>query len=404
MTAGTRASVRRRKENLRTRRGPRPGLCRPDFPGGARGLQPRAPQRLHLGRRRTRDQGGAPVLGGAGEDLDGELGATQQYYPVLHSAFWLEHRLWGDAAVGYHLAERLPACRGRLPLCPRPAPARRARAPAGGGDFRAASPRGRIRGLDLRGEEYAFPRVLPAGGAGLPALRGGEGRARRPARLGHLRAGHRPVPSRAPQQERHRHAAGGAPRRRLVAARPAFLAAGDPPAPALARLGRSQRPADCLGRAALHRGRRLGLLPRVFRALPPRRAGDLVLSGEARLAGRPDVHLSTVEPGGEPGALAWPSSWRRWRSRSSFGFSAGEAAARWPPGCFSSARSFPRWGFSTSTRSSSPTSPIIFSIWPTSVSWRWPEPEWRGDGTGWGRGPGTSAEAWPVSPCSGSPS
>ena len=31
-----------------------------------------------------------------------ELGATQQYYPVLHSAFWLEHRLWGDTAAGYH--------------------------------------------------------------------------------------------------------------------------------------------------------------------------------------------------------------------------------------------------------------------------------------------------------------
>lgn len=30
-------------------------------------------------------------------------GATQQYYPVLHSAFWLEHHLWGDAASGYHL-------------------------------------------------------------------------------------------------------------------------------------------------------------------------------------------------------------------------------------------------------------------------------------------------------------
>ena len=32
-----------------------------------------------------------------------ELGATQQYYPVLHSAFWLEHRLWGDTTLGYHL-------------------------------------------------------------------------------------------------------------------------------------------------------------------------------------------------------------------------------------------------------------------------------------------------------------
>ncbi len=32
-----------------------------------------------------------------------EVGATQQYYPLLHSAFWLEHKLWGDSALGYHL-------------------------------------------------------------------------------------------------------------------------------------------------------------------------------------------------------------------------------------------------------------------------------------------------------------
>src|SRR5207248_7296885 len=32
-----------------------------------------------------------------------EPGATQQYYPVAHSAFWIEHRLWGDAVLGYHL-------------------------------------------------------------------------------------------------------------------------------------------------------------------------------------------------------------------------------------------------------------------------------------------------------------
>lgn len=32
-----------------------------------------------------------------------ELGATHQYYPLLHSAFWLEHRIWGDAVLGYHL-------------------------------------------------------------------------------------------------------------------------------------------------------------------------------------------------------------------------------------------------------------------------------------------------------------
>src|ERR1700689_2769405 len=32
-----------------------------------------------------------------------EVGATQQYYPVLHSAFWVEHRLWGEAPLPYHL-------------------------------------------------------------------------------------------------------------------------------------------------------------------------------------------------------------------------------------------------------------------------------------------------------------
>lgn len=32
-----------------------------------------------------------------------EVGATQQYYPVTHSAFWVLHRLFGDATLGYHL-------------------------------------------------------------------------------------------------------------------------------------------------------------------------------------------------------------------------------------------------------------------------------------------------------------
>ena len=36
-----------------------------------------------------------------------DLGATQQYYPFVHSAFWVMHRLWGDGTTGYHLVNIL---------------------------------------------------------------------------------------------------------------------------------------------------------------------------------------------------------------------------------------------------------------------------------------------------------
>jgi tetratricopeptide (TPR) repeat protein len=32
-----------------------------------------------------------------------DVSATTQYYPLLHSTFWILHRLWGDAVLGYHL-------------------------------------------------------------------------------------------------------------------------------------------------------------------------------------------------------------------------------------------------------------------------------------------------------------
>jgi len=36
-----------------------------------------------------------------------EMGATQQYYPVMHSAFWLQYHLWGDNTTGYHVVNIL---------------------------------------------------------------------------------------------------------------------------------------------------------------------------------------------------------------------------------------------------------------------------------------------------------
>jgi protein O-mannosyl-transferase len=36
-----------------------------------------------------------------------QLGATQQYYPLMHSIFWLEYHLWGGSTLGYHLVNIL---------------------------------------------------------------------------------------------------------------------------------------------------------------------------------------------------------------------------------------------------------------------------------------------------------
>jgi protein O-mannosyl-transferase len=36
--------------------------------------------------------------------------ATAQYYPMVHTVFWLEHKLWGDEYLGYHLVNVLWHC------------------------------------------------------------------------------------------------------------------------------------------------------------------------------------------------------------------------------------------------------------------------------------------------------
>ena len=36
-----------------------------------------------------------------------DLGATEQYYPVVHSILWVENKLWGDSPTGYHIVNIL---------------------------------------------------------------------------------------------------------------------------------------------------------------------------------------------------------------------------------------------------------------------------------------------------------
>ena len=45
-----------------------------------------------------------------------EPGATQQYYPVVHTLFWVGHQLWGDWPAGYHLLNILLHCASALLL------------------------------------------------------------------------------------------------------------------------------------------------------------------------------------------------------------------------------------------------------------------------------------------------
>ncbi|MBN1902583.1 O-GlcNAc transferase, partial [Candidatus Sumerlaeota bacterium] len=32
-----------------------------------------------------------------------DIGATPQYYPLVHTSFWMEYRLWGLHPAGYHI-------------------------------------------------------------------------------------------------------------------------------------------------------------------------------------------------------------------------------------------------------------------------------------------------------------
>ena len=100
-----------------------------------------------------------------------EVGATYQYYPLLHSAFWFEHKLWSDSVLGYHAVTLLwHMTVGRVVVLDTDA-AQNSRRAVGSGDLCFAPGDGRVGGLDERAEEHALGRVLPQRDAGLSQVR-----------------------------------------------------------------------------------------------------------------------------------------------------------------------------------------------------------------------------------------
>ena len=241
-----------------------------------------------------------------------KVGATEQYYPFLHSAFWVEHRLWGDAAFGYHLLNILlhatSACLLALVL-------RRlfdhGAAPAGrrypGAEWLATFVFALLHpvcaesgGLDLGAEKYAPRRFLPRRGARLSALRPATIPAALRARLGAVRAG-------AADQIGDRHAASCAARGRVVAPGPAGMEARRGAAAAVVTGGGGLRAVHRLGGKGGRRrqGRRLSAEP--GGTIPGGRARRLLLPRQAGVARRPDFYLSPLE-GEQRRGLAVPLS------------------------------------------------------------------------------------------------
>ena len=285
-----------------------------------------------------------------------DLGATQQYYPLLHSAFWLQYKLWGATTLGYHLVNIFLHAAAALMVA---MILRRLAIP---GAYLAAA----IFALHpLQVESVAWITELKNTLSGVFYLG---------AMLSYLRFDHTRgrswyaldtavVPLGSAQQDGDRDAPCALwviiwwKRGRLswktdvLPLLPFFLS------------GRGGGPAHSLGRAETDRRRGRCVYADVGPARADRRPSNLVLPGQTLLAGRPDFHLPALASQSVRRGSSGYLRWRRRRCCWPCGRSVAAAAAFWRRRCFSSERCSPRSVFSTCIRSSILSWPTIFSTW-----------------------------------------
>ena len=317
-----------------------------------------------------------------------EVGATQQYYPLLHSAFWLEHRLWGDALARLSPGRTLPALGGRRSARAHPAAARGARALFAGLIFALhpvcvesvawiSEQKNTLSAVFYLASAYVYLRLTTGLTPRVPPERARHSDARL---SGCLLAGLRAVRLRAPHQDRHRDSAcrfasgvwwqrGRLEWRRDVLPLVPWLVVA-----ALAGAFTIWFEHEIIGargddvradtrRTLLLAGRviwfYLGKLfwPDNLIFIYPRWTIDASISWQYLFLSRAvalAIALAVVARPIPPRTLRRSLRW------------AGVARSR--DICFSAARSSPCSGSSTSFRSSFPMSPIIFSIWRASAS------------------------------------
>ena len=118
-----------------------------------------------------------------------EIPPEGHYWPLTYTSLWLEHKLWGGIASGYHATNVLLHLANTLLLwhllCRLTVPW----AWVGGGGVRHPSRTRRVGGMVHRAQGRAVGLVLPAGGLGVDPLRGAAASAQVPVRLAAYVAG-----------------------------------------------------------------------------------------------------------------------------------------------------------------------------------------------------------------------